>query len=116
MCGDADPFERALGGTPVRHVPEVLDIPVIERDIDRTELSIADKLFFLGTGWEILPIPEIGGERSPAHGDDPPQIIKPPCPDAIRIMSGVRGGGEGLGLNRTLAKKTGKGGEGGPIG
>lgn len=64
MRGDADPFERALGGAPVRHVPEVLDIiPVIERDIDRTELSIADKLFFLGTGWEILPILEIDGMK-----------------------------------------------------
>jgi branched-chain amino acid aminotransferase len=44
-------------------VPEVLDIPVIERDIDRTELYIADELFFLGTGWEILPILEIDGMK-----------------------------------------------------
>ena len=42
-------------------VPEVLDMPVVERDIDRTELYIADELFFLGTGWEILPILEIDG-------------------------------------------------------
>jgi len=42
-------------------VPEVLEMPVIERDIDRTELYLADELFFLGTGWEILPIVEVDG-------------------------------------------------------
>lgn len=36
--------------------PAVLGIPVVERDIDRTELYLADELFYLGTGWEILPI------------------------------------------------------------
>jgi branched-chain amino acid aminotransferase len=40
-------------------VPEVLGIPVVEREIDRTELYLAEELFFMGTGWEILPIVEI---------------------------------------------------------
>jgi branched-chain amino acid aminotransferase len=42
-------------------VPEVLGIPVVERDIDRTELYLADELLFMGTGWEVLPIVEIDG-------------------------------------------------------
>ncbi len=39
--------------------PEILGIPVIEREIDRTELYLADELFYMGTGWEILPIIEV---------------------------------------------------------
>jgi branched-chain amino acid aminotransferase len=27
----------------------------VEREVDRTELYLADELFFLGTGWEIMP-------------------------------------------------------------
>lgn len=42
-------------------IPEALGIPVVERDIDRTELYLADELFFLGTGWEVLPIVEVDG-------------------------------------------------------
>jgi branched-chain amino acid aminotransferase len=34
---------------------------VEEREVQRTELYLADELFFLGTGWEILPIAEIDG-------------------------------------------------------
>ncbi len=41
----------------VAHVAkEMLDIPFIERPIDRTELYVADEVFFLGTGWEIMPV------------------------------------------------------------
>jgi branched-chain amino acid aminotransferase len=42
-------------------VPEVLGIPVVEREVDRTELYLAEELLFLGTGWEVLPIIEIDG-------------------------------------------------------
>src|SRR6202022_979996 len=42
-------------------VTEVLDIPAVEREIDRTELYLAEELFFMGTGWEILPSVEIDG-------------------------------------------------------
>jgi branched-chain amino acid aminotransferase len=44
-------------------IPEMLGIPVVERDIDRTELYLADELFFLGTGWEVLPIGEVDGMK-----------------------------------------------------
>ncbi len=33
-----------------------LDVRMVERPIDRTELYLADEAFFCGTGWEILPI------------------------------------------------------------
>jgi branched-chain amino acid aminotransferase len=38
-----------------------LELPVVEREVDRTELYVADELFFVGTGWEILPIVHIDG-------------------------------------------------------
>lgn len=41
----------------------VLGLPVVEREIDRTELYVCDELFYMGTGWEILPIARIDGLR-----------------------------------------------------
>jgi branched-chain amino acid aminotransferase len=40
---------------------ERLAIETVERDIDRSELAVADEAFFLGTGWELLPILDIDG-------------------------------------------------------
>jgi branched-chain amino acid aminotransferase len=34
---------------------------VDERDVDRTELYLADEIFFMGTGWEILPVTWVDG-------------------------------------------------------
>ncbi|MGY4953030.1 branched-chain amino acid transaminase [Streptomyces nigrescens] len=34
---------------------------VVERDVDRTELYLADEVFFMGTGWEILPVTWVDG-------------------------------------------------------
>jgi branched-chain amino acid aminotransferase len=39
--------------------PKVLGIDVVERDIDRTELYVADEAFFCGSGYEITPIVSI---------------------------------------------------------
>jgi branched-chain amino acid aminotransferase len=36
--------------------PELLGLDVVERDIDRTELYVADEAFFCGSGYEITPI------------------------------------------------------------
>jgi branched-chain amino acid aminotransferase len=36
-------------------------IPVEEREVDRSELYLADELFYLGTAWEILPITTVDG-------------------------------------------------------
>lgn len=38
-----------------------LGIPVQEREVDPTELYIADELFFAGTAWEVQPVVEIDG-------------------------------------------------------
>jgi branched-chain amino acid aminotransferase len=35
---------------------EALRIPREEREVDRTELYAADEVFFVGTGWEIMPV------------------------------------------------------------
>ena len=36
-------------------------LEVREREVDRTELYLADEMFFMGTGWEILPILSVDG-------------------------------------------------------
>ena len=36
--------------------PSLLGVEVVERDIDRTELYVADEAFFCGSGYEITPI------------------------------------------------------------
>jgi branched-chain amino acid aminotransferase len=46
-----------------------LGVEVVERDIDRTELYIADEAFFCGSGAEVLPI--IGIDHYPV-GDGRP--------------------------------------------
>jgi branched-chain amino acid aminotransferase len=44
--------------TLLRLLPE-LDLPVREQDLTRTDLYLADEAFFMGTGWEVLPIRSI---------------------------------------------------------
>jgi branched-chain amino acid aminotransferase len=39
--------------------PDVLGLEVVERDIDRTELYVAEEAFFCGSGYEITPITSI---------------------------------------------------------
>ncbi|HEV2373467.1 MAG TPA: branched-chain amino acid transaminase [Streptosporangiaceae bacterium] len=52
-----------LGGitrdTVLQLAREDLGLAVEDREVDRTELYVADELFFVGTGWEILPIATI---------------------------------------------------------
>ncbi|MEU9009255.1 branched-chain amino acid transaminase [Streptomyces sp. NPDC048479] len=38
-----------------------LGLPVEEREVDRSELYLADEIFFMGTAWEILPVTTIDG-------------------------------------------------------
>jgi branched-chain amino acid aminotransferase len=38
---------------------EVLQIPVEQREVDRTELYVAEEVFFVGTGWEIMPVASV---------------------------------------------------------
>jgi branched-chain amino acid aminotransferase len=48
-------LESITRDSTMRLLKEVLKIPFVEREVDRTELYLADELFFLGTGWEIMP-------------------------------------------------------------
>jgi branched-chain amino acid aminotransferase len=36
-----------------------LGVPVEEREVDPTELYVADELFFAGTAWEVTPVVDI---------------------------------------------------------
>lgn len=42
---------------------EELGVPVAEREVDRSELYLADEVFFMGTAWEILPVTTVDGLR-----------------------------------------------------
>ena len=48
-------LESITRETVMQLLKDVLRIPFVEREVDRTELYLADELFFLGTGWEIMP-------------------------------------------------------------
>jgi branched-chain amino acid aminotransferase len=48
-------LESITRDTVIHLLKDVLKIPCVEREVDRTELYLADELFFLGTGWEIMP-------------------------------------------------------------
>jgi branched-chain amino acid aminotransferase len=38
-----------------------MEVPVVERDVDRTELYAADEVFLSGTGFQIAPVTEVDG-------------------------------------------------------
>jgi branched-chain amino acid aminotransferase len=52
-------LESVTRTTMLRLCRDVLDIPAVERDVDRTELYIADEIFFCGTGAELSPVGEV---------------------------------------------------------
>lgn len=52
-------LESVTRDTVGKIVTEVLDMPFEERVIDRTELYVCNELFFIGTGWEIMPVASV---------------------------------------------------------
>lgn len=50
---------------------EDLGVPTEEREVDRTELYVADEVFFCGTGAEIQPVVEVDGYRVGSGGIGP---------------------------------------------
>src|SRR5206468_6153872 len=54
-AGILDSLTRA---TLLTILPE-LGVPVREQELTRTDLYLADEAFFMGTGWEVLPIREV---------------------------------------------------------
>jgi len=65
-------LESVTRDTVGKIVTEVLDMPFEERVIDRTELYVCNELFFIGTGWEIMPVASV--DRLPV-GDGKPGPI-----------------------------------------
>lgn len=54
-------LESITRATVLQLLRERLGLPVVEREVERTELYLADELFYMGTGWEVLPILEVDG-------------------------------------------------------
>ncbi len=54
-------LESITRATVLRLWSEILGMPTLEREIDRTELYVADEVFFCGTGAEITPVRAIDG-------------------------------------------------------
>ena len=56
----ADVLESITRTTLIENIcPEFLGMEVVEREIDRTELYVAEEAFFCGSGYEITPIVSI---------------------------------------------------------
>jgi len=56
----ADILESITRATLIEAIcPDALGMEVVEREIDRTELYVADEAFFCGSGYEITPIVSI---------------------------------------------------------
>ena len=58
---NCDILESITRDTLIRLHKEHFNKEVIERSIDRTELYIADEIFFCGSGYEIVPITNVDG-------------------------------------------------------
>jgi branched-chain amino acid aminotransferase len=54
-------LESVTRATLLQLCQEALNIPTQERVVDRSELYIADEVFFCGTGAEILPVASVDG-------------------------------------------------------
>ena len=56
----SDILESITRSTLIEEIcPNLLSLKVVEREIDRTELYVADEAFFCGSGYEITPITSI---------------------------------------------------------
>ena len=84
----SDILESITRTTLIEYIcPELLGMDVVERDIDRTELYVAEEAFFCGSGYEITPILSI--DRFPlGAGDgragDQEHLVGVPGPGARR--------------------------------
>lgn len=67
-----------------------LSVPVIEREIDRTELYVADELFFAGTGHEIQPITSV--DRYPVGDGTAGRITNQIRDIYLEVVRGHRSG------------------------
>lgn len=65
-------------------------IDVVEREVDRSELYLASELFFLGTGWEVLPVGQVDGLTVGDGGTGPvTRLLERAYHDAVRGADGA---------------------------
>ena len=57
----SDILESITRDTIIKLYREQFDTSAVERSIDRTELYVADEIFFCGSGYEIVPIVNVDG-------------------------------------------------------
>ncbi|HZQ06000.1 MAG TPA: branched-chain amino acid transaminase [Anaerolineae bacterium] len=67
-------LESVTRATIIQLAQEQVHVPVIERDVDRTELYTADEAFFCGTGIEVVPIVSI--DRLPVGSGNPGAVTR----------------------------------------
>lgn len=80
-------LESITRDTVLQLLAEELGIPCREREVDRTELYVADEVFFVGTGWEIMPVASV--DRLPV-GEGRSGPIAQAIADAYRrVVTGV---------------------------
>src|SRR5437899_3156006 len=109
----ADILESITRATLIEEIcPNVLGLPVVEREIDRTELYVADEAFFCGSGYEITPIVSI--DRFPL-GDGEAFAARSQALTAARGEAGsgrgdeARAGSRGQALATTKAEAVARG-------
>lgn len=90
-------LESVTRDTVIQLLREKLNAQVIEREVDRTELYVADEAFFCGTGIEVVPILTI--DRLPV-GDAKPGVLSQRLLDCYHDI--VRGIDPSYGEWRTL--------------
>ncbi|MBI4278460.1 MAG: branched-chain amino acid transaminase [Armatimonadetes bacterium] len=67
-------LESITKSTLVQLFRSELDVDVVEREIDRTELYVADEVFFCGTGYEVQPIVSV--DRYTIGTGEPGSVVK----------------------------------------
>lgn len=92
-------LESITRETAIQLAREALDVQVIERDVDRTELYTADEAFFCGTGIEVVPIVTIDRMKL---GDGKPGVISQKMQDCYHDV--VRGIETRYGEWRTIVR------------
>jgi branched-chain amino acid aminotransferase len=71
----ADILESVTRGTLLELFRTELGQTPVERDIDRTELYVAEEIFLCGSGWEITPVVSL--DRIPlGDGKEPGPVTK----------------------------------------
>lgn len=69
--------------------PHLLGLDVVERDIDRTELYVADEAFFCGSGYEVTPITSI--DRFPLGNGEVGPITRQILETYMHLVRGIDG-------------------------